>query len=409
MVPFLALTLFTFVRAAVMYVVLPLYDVVSDLVVAYHYHQKEELYVISGLILFFVLLPHLVQSTFLVFEMIANVGAFDDYPKFIVDFYQYNPTPSRLLNLALKLATLPLFAVFHFFLFFINMFAYALRAVLRVRSKADKIHSDTVGQRHPRKLRAENVKDDSWSKTVVIELLFETIPQLIVQLSAFAALVDSNDSIRSFPVISSMVVSLLNFAHKCWIVQGFMRVAGLTIFNTFRIISSSALDFFPIFSLYKDTAEFILVQFFDNPMLLELWGPFKSIVSRNSTLKALTMFLEDARDWLKMSVQLLDSLSENEDASLETLDVCVEASNTEEAQKVGQQIEVFKQKFYNLLGKKRVKRVFFLIDAAVDVGIVPGSIEKAKGDSVEVDGYKWSWKWPEGKTARIEYCIEPIT
>ena len=98
-----------------------------------------------------------------------------------------------------------------------------------------------------------------------------------------------------------------------------MRVAGLTIFNTFRIISSSALDFFPIFSLYKDTAEFILVQFFDNPMLLELWGPFKSIVSRNSTLKALTMFLEDARDWLKMSVQLLDSLSENEDASLETL------------------------------------------------------------------------------------------
>ena len=150
-VPFLALTLFTFVRAAVMYVVLPLYDVVSDLVVAYHYHQKEELYVISGLILFFVLLPHLVQSTFLVFEMIANVGAFDDYPKFIVDFYQYNPTPSRLLNLVLKLATLPLFAVFHFFLFFINMFAYALRAVLRVRSKADKIHSDTVGQRPPQK------------------------------------------------------------------------------------------------------------------------------------------------------------------------------------------------------------------------------------------------------------------
>ena len=409
MVPFLALTLLTFVRVLVMHVLLPLYDVISDLVVAYHYQKEEELYYISVLIVFFVLLPHLIQSTFLVFEIIANVGAFDDYPKFIVDFYQSNPTPFPLLNLVFKILTLPLFAVFHFFLFFINMFAYAVRAVFRVRSNAEKIHSDTVGQRHPRELRAENVKDDNWSKTVVIELLFETIPQMVVQLAAFGALVDSNDSIRSFPVISSMVVSFLNFAHKCWILRGFMKVAEMTVFNTFRIISSSALDFFPIFDLYKDTAEFVLVQFFDNPMLLELWGPFKSIVSHNRTLKALTMYLEDVRDWLKMSVQLLDSLSENEDASLETLDVCVEAPNTEEAQKVGQHIEVFKQKFYDLLEKKRAKRVFFLIDAAVDVGIVPGSIEKAKGDSVEVDGYKWSWKWPEGKTARIEYCIEPIT
>lgn len=338
--------------------------------------------------------------------MILDVGEFDEYPKALVRFYKSKPTPLHLLNNIIKLVTLPLFTLLNFFWFFTSLIGLAIKLLGRLFCLVGAAFISRVGQRHPETIRVDNVKEDAWSKTILLELFFETIPQLMTQVSALSALYGSDDFVRGFPIISSIVVSIINLMHQCFILRGFMYVTDLTFLNTIRYMLSGALDFFPLLNLYRNTAEHILIQYCDNPVLLELWGPLQNVLKRNTSLKVMTVYLEDSRDWMDMSLEMLDSVSANDRMQLDVLDVCVEAENAEQARKVAVRMEELKTKFYDLLKKNRAKSIYFLIDSTVDIGVLEAPDEQMTAASKEVDGFKWSWEWPGGKTARIEYKIE---
>jgi len=405
LIPLLLITSFVHLRNLVLHVCLPLYDVVSDVVAGYYYYD-EEVYLITALILLFILLPHILLSLTLILEMIVDVGEFDEYPKALVRFYKSKPTPFNLLNNTIKFITLPLFTLLNFFWFFTSLITRAIVLLGRLFCLLGTAVAQRVGQRHPETLRVDNVKDDAWSKTILMELFFETIPQLVTQVSALAALYGSDDFVRGFPIVSSVVVSVINLMHQTFILRGFMYTTDLTLLNTIRYMLNGALDFFPLLNLYRNSTEHVLIEYCDNPVLLELWGPLQSILGRNTSLKALTLYLEDTRDWMDMSMDLLDSVAANEKMHLDVLDVCVEAENAEQARKVAVRMEDLKARFYELLRKNRTKRIFFLIDSTVDIGIVEAPIDQMTVVSKEVDGFKWSWEWPGGKTARLEYKIE---
>ena len=199
LIPLLLITAFTHFRHLVLHVILPLYDVVSDVVAGYYYYD-EEVYIITALILLFVLLPHIILSLTLILEMILGIGEFDEYPKALVSFYKSKPTPINILNNTLKLITLPLFTLLNFFWFFTSLIGLAIKLLGKLFCLAGAAIVSRVGQRHPETLRVDNVKDDAWSKTILLELFFETIPQLMTQVSALSALYESDDFVRGFQI-----------------------------------------------------------------------------------------------------------------------------------------------------------------------------------------------------------------
>lgn len=397
-----------YIGMLVFMVLFPLYDIGTDVVAAYYYVNNEKAYIITGLILLFILLPHLVLSFVLILEMAWNEGEFDEYPKTLVKLYTSRITPIFILDIFLKILTTPIFAfaiLFHF------LFSVAWRGILllgRIFCLVEGVVEDLVGQRHPQDLRVENARDASWAKKLFVELIFETIPQLLTQVAAVLLVVDTSDKLSTIaPVVASLLGTAVNLAHKGLSLLGFMWTTGLTFSNSLRIMFSSALDFFPIFNIYKNSIERVLFQYYDNPMLLELWEPMQRVLKKNKSLKTIVLYLEDERDWLDMCLELLDTVIENDSMELDVVDVCVESFQAWEAKKVAVRIEEFKQKFGELLMKGKTKRLYFLIDSTVDIGIGTLPDPTSRENEREVGGLKWKWQWPPGKTARVEYFIQP--
>jgi len=333
----------TRLRTLVLHVALPLFDVVSDFAAGYLYRDKKA-YLITGLILLFVLLPHIVLSIVLISEMTIDVGEFDEYPKFIVRFYKSKPTPFRIVNHVIKFLTLPVLVILNFVWFLASLIWFGLVLVQKIVVSLYADSRKRVGHRHPEDLRLKNVKEESGSKNIILELVFESIPQLLTQTTA-AVTVWKTNPLKSFPIMSSIVMSALNLAHQSWVIIGFMKTTHMTYWNTMRYMLSSSLDFFPLLNLYRNGTEHVLIQFYDSSVLLELWGALCDLLKKNTSLKALTLYLEDVYDWMDMSLDVMEAILANERLALDFLEVYVETDNAEEAKAVVARMDVFKEKF----------------------------------------------------------------
>eukprot|EP00210_Caulerpa_lentillifera_P005130 g4902.t1 len=388
-------------RMLIFQLVLPLYDIVSDGMASYVYF-KEQIDEVGFLIAIFIFMPHMIQSLSLIFEMIIEHGEFDEYPKAIVRFYRSTLSPKAIISNIIKFATSPLFMFLNFLWFIGTLFQNGWVLIQELLFVARFVARE--GKRHVDDLREKNVKQDSWSKVIFSEIVFESFPQFIVQITALFNFSSSNDAIKTYPIFASISVSAIMLLRQAWIFTRFMLKTSLSFVNSVRIVFSSALDFFPIFSLYSNTIRHALFRFYNNPVMMELWGPLCKIMKEVSSLKAITLYLEHGQVWFDMSMQMLDAISANEYISLEMLDICVE-DNTE---LVVSKREDLKKRMYSLLTTKKVEKIYLLIHCGADLGIMEESVEETTKEEVIENGIRWTWKWPGGRTARVEYCLEHV-
>lgn len=389
----------TTLRMLIFQLVMPLYDIASDGMAAYAYF-REQVREVGLLIVLFILMPHIIQSLSLIYEMIIKHGEFDEYPKMLVRFYKAALAPRAILSNIIKFATAPFFTLLSFIWFIGTVFQNGWVLIQELLFVGKFVAG--VAKRHADDLREKNVKQDSWSKVIFNEVCFESFPQFTVQLAALVSLYGSSDSIESYPIYASIVVSAIMLLRQAWIFTGFMLKTSLSFVNSVRIVFSSALDFFPIFSLYSNTVRHTLFRFYNNPVFLELWGPLCNIIKEVSSLKAITLYLEQGDVWFDMSMQMLDSIAKNENMHLDMIDICVE----DNVDLVVARKDDLKKRMYGLLTNQKTKKIYLLIHAGADLGIMEESVEETTKEQVVESGIRWTWKSPGGRTARIEYCLE---
>lgn len=403
-IPLFVFLYFTRLGALIIEVLLPLYDVVSD-INAGEVYIVGNVYWAAALILFFVILLHLILSLASMVEMMIGIGEFDDLSNSIVQFYKSNPASSNWVDVTLKSLTLPIFALFNFVWFVTTLIGQGFRLLYRSLVVPSLPSRSSTKHQNRKDLRLRNVKEENWSKNIVLELIFETIPELLIQI--IAAAVTGVHSLSSFAILSSICTSAVNLVHQSFVIAGFMRTTNLSYWSTVRYTLSSSFDFFPLLNPYRNATEHLLIYFYDSSLLLQLWGALCAVLKKNTSLKMLTLYLEDDNDWIEMLTVLLEAVLSNKHLSLDFVEVRISTKGAEKALVMTYRIEAFKPKLYKLLEEKRVQKVYILASFSVNVGISDIPIADMKTKEIEADGYRWSWEMKE-KSNRIKYCIQRL-
>lgn len=302
------------VRAFLLQIFIPVFDVASDFWVASTYYRRGHL-IVATIIMLFTFLPHVIYTIAYAIEGVFGSLEWSVYTEGVFgSIYNYECTGVWAVDVLIKTIVFPFHVLWVSLRFHLGLFRRAIEIIRLARS----IHMTTDSFKHQ---AIREIRKNEWARSLILEFWFESIPQLLFQTTMFFILkMDDSDS-QSLSLYLSLAASFIMTLHQAFIVVSFLKTTKLSKTNLLRLILSDYLSFFPIVSIFRDSTEDLELEDYDE-RLRDLWGALCQVLRVNQSLERCILTIKQKSDpWLINTMEVLEAFMDNTSIRLHLLEV----------------------------------------------------------------------------------------